>query len=52
MQASGQDIRDFYDILSERRYVTIRLSNVYVKMYLFDYFKDFYLILYFCDFLW
>lgn len=28
MQASGQDIRDFYDILSERRLVTICLSNV------------------------
>lgn len=36
MQASGQDIRDFYDILSERRFVIICLSHLYVNIYLFD----------------
>lgn len=38
MQASGQDIRDFYDILSERRLVTICLRNVYFNISLFDLF--------------
>lgn len=55
MQASGQDIRDFYDILSERRLVTLCLSNVYVNIiYLIPLFKPFFLnlILYFGDFLW
>lgn len=43
MQASGQDIRDFYDILSERRLVTICLSNVYVNIiYLIPLFKPFF----------
>lgn len=38
MQASGQDIRDFYDILSERRLVTICSKNIYVYVYLFHVF--------------